>query len=46
MREGRSEREEALREAGKWIETRVLALDTVKHAFRDYVLNTPKLLAR
>ena len=32
--------------AGKWIETRVLALDTVKHAFRDYVLNTPKLLAQ
>lgn len=43
---GEAEREEALREAGKWIETRVLALDTVKHAFRDYVMNTPKLLAQ
>ena len=43
---GEAERKEALREAGKWIETRVLALDTVKHAFGDFVLNPPELLAQ
>lgn len=45
-RRDKAEREEALREAGKWIETRVLALDAMKHAFGDFVMNTPELLAQ
>ena len=35
------------RNAGKWIaNAHVLALDTVKHAFGDFVMNTPELFAQ
>ena len=45
-RRDKAEREKALRKMKKWSDAHVRALDTVKHAFRDYVLNTPELLAQ
>lgn len=45
-RRDKAEREEALREMKKWADAHVLALDAMKHAFGDFVLNTPELLAQ
>ena len=45
-RRDKAEREKALREMKKWSDVHVHALDAMKNAFGDFVMNTPELLAQ